>query len=81
MSAKPDSCLPVSQLRADYEQRVVASDAAFQRLQKASQIVQVMYRQYCDAARVRDEAQSAWLRANDARDAACNAYWAIRETA
>jgi hypothetical protein len=63
-------------LWADYEQRVVATDAAYQRLQKASEIVDVMYRQYCDAARVRDEAQMSWLRANDARNDAYDAYWA-----
>jgi hypothetical protein len=68
-----------TQLWADYEQQVVATDAAWQAYEKASAIAEVMGRLYTDASVVCSEALTAWLKANEARSKACDAYWATPE--
>jgi hypothetical protein len=65
-----------AQLWALYEQQVVATQMADRTYQRASAIAAELFRQYRDAARVRDEAQEAWDTACKERNRLYDAYWA-----
>ena len=76
MSSQPSADPAREQLWAEYEQHLAATAAAEQTYQRASRIAEVLFRQYCDAARVRDDAQHAWAAAIEERNRRSDAYWA-----
>lgn len=79
MNQQPGTNSASAPLWAAYEQQTVAVDAAYQTYQKASRIAEVMFRQFCDAAQVRDDAQRMWARLTEERYRLYDAYQATQD--